>query len=256
MRLWVHFWLTLPLPPLIGWLGMSRLKDHHSMLSHNVKGLLAACAFNMVLFAVFFGLAIWSSRSTRDDLLLRVRRPFASIFLGLGYSVAIRFSLGIVAAILIGVVLATGAATIEQVQGFTTANRPDVETVVSISSLKDNPLYYWLMISVVSFVVAGLREELWRCAALASLTKLWPRFFGESSGGRIGAILITSILFGLAHAPMGPLAIVATTLIGIALGAIMVAHRSIWPAVIAHGAFDATTFALLPHLAELLKKVH
>jgi len=35
----------------------------------------------------------------------------------------------------------------------------------------------------------------------------------------------------------------------------MVFHRSIWPAVIAHGAFDATTFALLPWLLEKLQSL-
>jgi hypothetical protein len=34
----------------------------------------------------------------------------------------------------------------------------------------------------------------------------------------------------------------------------MVLHRSIWPAVIAHGMFDATTFALLPWVIEALPK--
>ena len=35
-------------------------------------------------------------------------------------------------------------------------------------------------------------------------------------------------------------------ILGVGLGAIMVYHQSIWPAVFAHGIFDATTFALLP----------
>jgi membrane protease YdiL (CAAX protease family) len=48
---------------------------------------------------------------------------------------------------------------------------------------------------------------------------------------------------------MGALAAVAAGLIGIFLGIILIIHRSIWPAVIAHGLFDATTFALLPLIA-------
>jgi hypothetical protein len=36
----------------------------------------------------------------------------------------------------------------------------------------------------------------------------------------------------------------------------MVLHKSIWPAVIAHGMFDATTMALLPLVIDLLPKVH
>jgi membrane protease YdiL (CAAX protease family) len=35
-------------------------------------------------------------------------------------------------------------------------------------------------------------------------------------------------------------------ILGFLLGIIMVMHQSIWPAVIAHGMFDATSFALVP----------
>jgi membrane protease YdiL (CAAX protease family) len=41
-------------------------------------------------------------------------------------------------------------------------------------------------------------------------------------------------------------------LLGFLIGIIMVMHRSIWPAVIAHGLFDATSFAILPFLADRL----
>jgi hypothetical protein len=36
----------------------------------------------------------------------------------------------------------------------------------------------------------------------------------------------------------------------------MVLHLSIWPAVIAHGLFDAATFAALPLLADKLPQFH
>jgi hypothetical protein len=43
---------------------------------------------------------------------------------------------------------------------------------------------------------------------------------------------------------------------GLLLGIIMVVHDSIWPAVIAHGMFDATSFALLPVALEHLQRMH
>jgi membrane protease YdiL (CAAX protease family) len=43
-----------------------------------------------------------------------------------------------------------------------------------------------------------------------------------------------------------------TGLLGFGLGAIMVFHRSIWPAVIAHGMFNATSLALIPWVLEKL----
>jgi len=50
----------------------------------------------------------------------------------------------------------------------------------------------------------------------------------------------------------GPVAVGLTTLLGFGLGVIMVLHRSIWPAVIAHGMFDATSLALLPGCSNFL----
>ena len=73
---------------------------------------------------------------------------------------------------------------------------------------------------------------------------LWPGAFMSRTGESIAIVLI-GVAFGAAHLPMGALAAVAAGLIGIFLGIIFI-HRSIWPAVIAHGLFDATTFALLP----------
>ena len=44
-------------------------------------------------------------------------------------------------------------------------------------------------------------------------------------------------------------------LLGFGLSVVMVLHRSIWPAVIAHGLFDATSLALLPWAMEAMKKL-
>jgi membrane protease YdiL (CAAX protease family) len=68
-----------------------------------------------------------------------------------------------------------------------------------------------------------------------------------SRTGESIAIVLIGVAFGAAYLPMGALAAVAAGLIGIFLGIILIIHRSIWPAVIAHGLFDAT--ALLPLIA-------
>ncbi len=115
-------------------------------------------------------------------------------------------------------------------------------------------MYFWLTLTLVSFVVAGLREELWRTAFLAGLRQLWPQHFGTRTG-RITAVVIAAIVFGFAHLGMGLLAVLIAALIGLGLGLIMIFHRSIWPAVIAHGMFDATTLALLPWIAKKLPEI-
>jgi membrane protease YdiL (CAAX protease family) len=71
---------------------------------------------------------------------------------------------------------------------------------------------------------------------------LWPNTFGDRDG-QIAAVALIAIL---AHLSMGVFAAALAILIGFFLGITMVVHKSIWPAVFAHGFWDATTFALLP----------
>lgn len=106
----------------------------------------------------------------------------------------------------------------------------------------------------MSFVVAGLREELWRPAFLAGLRTLWPQRFG-SRPGQIAAVAIAAILFGFGHLGPGPVAVLFAGRLGFGPGLILVFHRSIWPAVVAHGMLDATSLALLPWDAKKLPEI-
>jgi len=137
---------------------------------------------------------------------------------------------------------------------FALQNPPRIDRLIDIGALRTNPAYYWLALTLVSFVTAGLREELWRAATLAGMRALWPAAFMSRTGESMAIVLI-AVAFGAAHLPMGALAAVAAGLIGIFLGIILIVHRSIWPAVIAHGLFDATTFALLPLIANKLPEL-
>jgi membrane protease YdiL (CAAX protease family) len=76
---------------------------------------------------------------------------------------------------------------------------------------------------------------------------LWPGAFSSRSG-QVVAIILIAVAFGLGHARMGVLGASMAGVLGFFLGLIMIMHRSIWPAVIAHGSFDALTFAILAWL--------
>ena len=89
----------------------------------------------------------------------------------------------------------------------------------------DERAYYWLSLTLVSFVTAGLREELWRAATLAGMRALWPGAFMSRTGESI-AIALIGVAFGAAHLSMGALAAVGAGLIGIFLGIILIIHRS------------------------------
>jgi membrane protease YdiL (CAAX protease family) len=121
--------------------------------------------------------------------------------------------------------------------------------------MRSNPAYYWLTITLVSFVVAGVREEMWRAGTLAAMRALWPRAFGSTLGQCL-AIGLIAVAFGAMHLRMGVLAAVGAGVLGLMLGIIIILHKSIWPAVIAHGVFDATTLALLPWSIEKARQLH
>ncbi len=218
---------------------------------------MAVCGFELLLFGVVFGLAWLASRASRRSLLLPWRGGFWVIPLSIGYSVALRLAVALAAAIAAMVLLVTHLVSIQSLQRFVLANRPDVQALVDIPALRQDPLYFWLSLTLVSFVVAGLREELWRSGFLAGMRALWPRRFG-SLQGQLAAVSLGAVVFGLGHLAQGPLAVLPTALLGLGLGAIMVLHRSIWPAVLAHGLFDATTFvvlALLPWLGDQMPQL-
>lgn len=242
----------------LGWLGRS----DGPALSSSARGVLIVSAVEMVFFGLILALAWVASRASFKDLLLVWRPGYWVVPLGVAYSIGLRLAVAFVALGVFFVALACKAASLNSwdkafkwIEAYATDNRPAVETLVDTTALRHNPAYFILTVSLVSFVVAGLREELWRSACLAGFKKLGPRWFG-SVWGQMGAVCLTAVVFGLGHLPQGPIAVCLTAVLGVALGAIMVLHRSIWPAVIAHGAFDATTFALLPFIVDLLPHAH
>ena len=256
-RWWLHLGLVSAYILLVGMMGREQREARTQMpaLSHTAGGLLVVCGLELLIFAAVLGLALMASRASRDDLLWRWRQGFWPVPLGIGYSIAIRFAVGIIVMVTVMALIATQAVTAQSLQRFLAAKGPSLEAIADISAMRQNPLYFWLTLTVVSFLVAGLREELWRSAFLAGLRALWPQRFG-SRAGQIAAVAVAAILFGFGHLGLGLVNVLVAGLLGFGLGLIMVFHRSIWPAVIAHGMFDATSLALLPWVAEKLPEIH
>lgn len=255
-RWWVHLFL-IGIYPALGL--FVRLSTGHfargPALSGNASGLLFVSGFELLLFSIFFGVAWLISRASREQLMLPWRLGWWVVPLGAVYSIALRVGLVIVAVGVVAVLAATQTITPEKVQQYVNANRPDVEVLVSVSAMRNNPTYFWLTVTLVSFVVAGLREEMWRGGTLAAMRVLWPGIF-DSRRGQLVAITLIAVAFGAMHFRMGMLAAVGAGILGLFLGLIMVLHRSIWPAVIAHGFFDATTMAVLPWWIEKARQFH
>lgn len=135
-----------------------------------------------------------------------------------------------------GVVLVPNGIAFESFDAF----RPKIEHLLNLGALR-NPVYLFTAVTLLSFVVAGLREELWRAGMMTALLALLPAGW-QNAKGRALAITFAAVIFGLGHLPQGPAGVVVTGLLGLGLGWIMTFHRSLWVAVLAHGFFDATSF--------------
>jgi membrane protease YdiL (CAAX protease family) len=92
-------------------------------------------------------------------------------------------------------------------------------------------------------VGAGFGEEtLFRGYMFERLGKL----FGTGSGAKVVIVLITSLLFGLAHYSVQGLAgVEQATIVGLVLGGIFAMTGRIWMLMFAHAAFDLTAYAII-----------
>lgn len=223
----------------------SRRPAHQAALTGNVRGLLFVSGINFAIFAVLFAIAWLFSRASREQMFLRWRPGWWVVPLGFGYSIAIRLVLAITLLMAVVLLLLTHVVTQDSLRQLSSTKLVDVEKLVDKSAMQNQPAYYWLTVTLVSFIVAGVREELWRAGTFAAMRALWPRLF-TSRLGEIVAIALIAVVFGAAHLVMGWVAAVAAGVLGLLLGLIIIVHRSVWPAVIAHGCFDALSLALLP----------
>jgi membrane protease YdiL (CAAX protease family) len=269
-RWWVHLLTLAAYPVTIGLLStFIRDRGNSPALSDNLAGLFLTVAQTYAFFGFFFGIAWLASRAGRDDLLLRWRGGWRNWLFGFGYSVALQITVRIVViivlfgAIVVMVIKHGGPVTAESInqdtQHLLQRFRPETEKLVNGETLVSNPLYLLATVTVVSFVMAGFTEELWRSGMLAGFRALFPAAFGTQRG-KVLFIFLVATVFGLGHLPQGAGAVVLTGVIGLQLGAIMLFHRSMWIPALAHGFFDATSFLTLwyvqshPQLLQELQK--
>ncbi len=99
----------------------------------------------------------------------------------------------------------------------------------------------WALYAMV--IGAGFGEEtLFRGYMFERLGKL----FGDGKGAKILIVLVTSVLFGLAHYSVQGLAgVEQATVVGLILGSIFAVTGRIWLLMVAHAAFDLTAYAMI-----------
>ena len=208
-----------------------------SAMPPDLRSLAIMCGAEVLGFLIIFGLAWIFSRARWYELLLKWRGGARPILWGIAYSVLLRVVIAMLTAmVFVPIYQMKGERAIEDL-------RPKTEATVNMQALKD-PMYLLFALTVVSFVMAGFREELWRAGMLAGFAGVAPTIFGTRKGQYI-AVMIAAVIFGLGHLPQGWGGVAMTAGLGVGLGWIMVRHQSAWEAILAHGFFDATTFAAL-----------
>lgn len=250
-RWWIHLLLLATYPLILGVLGYLNTRDSaQPMLPRDTSGLLIVAAFEILVFGVIFGIAWSCSRASPTQLHLPWRGGVLPFLRGFGYAIGLRLLIALILLGLIVVALLSGLADLETMKAFMAENGPKVEKLVDSESLTRDPLYLTLNLTLISFVVAGFREELWRAGVIAGLVALFPRRF-SSIPGRVAAVTIAAVIFGLGHLPQGWMAVGMIGFLGFGLGLILVFHRSIWDAVLAHGFFNAASFAMMYMIAKM-----
>jgi membrane protease YdiL (CAAX protease family) len=220
-------------------IGGALLKDGSSepAMPNTVQALAKMCALEVGMFLTIFLVAWLFSRARRDELLLKWRGGFRPVVRGFAYSIGLRVAVMVAVAVIgLPFYALKGEKGVEEL-------RPKTESMINAKALKD-PAYIVFALTVVSFGMAGFREELWRAGMMAGFAALAPTVFGTRRG-QFFAVAIAAVIFGLGHAPQGWGGVAITALLGMGLGWIIVRHQSIWEAVMAHGFFDATTFGLI-----------
>ena len=101
-------------------------------------------------------------------------------------------------------------------------------------------LLFWLLLS---WTLAAVVEELaYRGWILARCVEIG----GGSRGAWAGAVLVSSLLFGVVHRYQGLSGMISTGLTGIVFGVTYLATgRNLWAAIIAHGTLDTAGFVMM-----------
>lgn len=221
-------------------------------LPSSPRDLFYATVVNLLVFGAVAAAALLVGRPSRADLYCAQKVQVMTFIYGFTWSLLLRALLLVVMLAVVAVVMAGGSkVTGDSLQQF----RPKLEHLFDPKALA-NPVYVALCTTWVSFVVAGAREELWRAGVIASLRALFP---AEWPGRRWEwtAVVVAALLFGLGHLTQGWGAVGLTTVLGLGLGAIMILRRSLPEAILAHGFFDALTFAGIALIAnrDLLRRL-
>lgn len=116
-------------------------------------------------------------------------------------------------------------------------SKPDLSSFEAIQGNTELLLIYFLLV----WTLAAFGEEIAHRGFIMTKT---AELFGSSRAAWIAGILVSSILFGLAHYYKGPAGMMDSGISGLLLGTLyVISGRNLWVCILTHGFID--TYALL-----------
>ena len=173
------------------------------------------------LSAVLILVWVWRSHTPWSEIgYVRPKNWIVTILVGVVFGIAFKFAMKAIVMPLLG------APTINQAYHYLEGDRAAI------------PFTLYLLV-----VGAGFGEEtLFRGYLFERLGKL----FGHSPVAKTVIVILTSILFGLAHySNQGLPGVEQATIVGLVFGTIFVMTGEIWMLMIAHAAFDLTAYVMI-----------
>jgi membrane protease YdiL (CAAX protease family) len=163
----------------------------------------------------------WRSRTPWRELgYVQPKSWIRSLAIGIAFGCALKFLMKAV------VMPVFGADPINQAYHYLAGNRAALPAAV------------WTMI-----VIAGFGEE---TVFRGYLFERFGKLFGSHVWAKTSTVLLTAILFGLAHySGQGLAGTEQATIVGLVFGTIVAITGRIWTVMFAHAAFDLTALAII-----------
>lgn len=196
------------------------------VLAIMAANLLGFIPLSVTPFLLLFGwLMLWlRGIGWRDVGLKRPARWSHTLLIGVAVGIAYQF---------------ISLYAIEPLLARLTGALPDVS---QFAPLVGNAFFFLLSI-LVSWTLAAFAEEM---VFRGYLMNRMADVAGGTRAAWLVALLVTSVLFGLAHLYQGASGMIITGMSGLLFGILYLASgRNLWTAIIAHGVNDTVGFALI-----------
>lgn len=167
-------------------------------------------------------------------------RPF--VWLGLDWPIGLSGWLGFGVDVLLVAGLAFNATRLRRILSGNLDRARRALNQIKITPRTESELALFMLVAIT----AGVWEEL--------LYRGFLIWFLAPSVGLIGAAIVSSVIFGLAHAYQGWRGIVVTTAVGLALSIMYLATNSLWWLMLAHAMVDINGGVAAFRLARWIKE--